>query len=217
MAALSSSTAFSWCSPSTETPLTLRSWSPRLRPPTRSATPPATTSRSTTCTKGRGWWLTWDDAGDVDGRVLLFAPHDVEPEALLGLWQFYNPGVGVAFTGREGRHGGLGGGWSSDFGVAFNVDRFVNMLVDFSNSVEEIGLQDLLQRGQLCRRDLAAVLALLELLEEFAGSFDVCQKMKWQMVFGSNFGKDGFSYLLTTSTSQDRGRARPSSWGWRFD
>lgn len=35
-----SSTAFSWCSPSTETPFTERSWSPRFKPPTLSATPP---------------------------------------------------------------------------------------------------------------------------------------------------------------------------------
>ena len=39
-AAFNSSTAFSWCSPSTETPFTERSWSPRFKPPWRSATPP---------------------------------------------------------------------------------------------------------------------------------------------------------------------------------
>lgn len=50
-----------------------------------------------------------DDAGDVDGRILLLASHHVEAEALLRLGQLHHPWVGVAFAGCKGRNRGLGG------------------------------------------------------------------------------------------------------------
>lgn len=50
-----------------------------------------------------------DDAGDVDGRVLLLAAHHVEAQAFLRLGQLHHPRVGVAFTGCKGCNCGLGG------------------------------------------------------------------------------------------------------------
>ena len=49
-----------------------------------------------------------DDAGDVDGRVLLLAAHDIEAKALLCLGQLHHTGMGVALTGCKGGHCGLG-------------------------------------------------------------------------------------------------------------
>lgn len=49
-----------------------------------------------------------NDPGDVDGRVLLLAPHDVEAQALVCLGQLHYPGMCMALTGREGSHCGLG-------------------------------------------------------------------------------------------------------------
>ena len=46
------------------------------------------TSLETTVTVGN---TTWDDARDVDGRVLLLTPHHIEPETLLGLGQLHHP------------------------------------------------------------------------------------------------------------------------------
>lgn len=56
-----------------------------------------------------------DDAGNVDGRVLLLAAHHVEAQALLRLGQLHHPWVGVAFTGRKGCNCGLGGTAKSFF------------------------------------------------------------------------------------------------------
>lgn len=50
-----------------------------------------------------------DDAGDVDGRVLLLAPHHVESQPLLRLRKLHHPRVGVAFAGCEGGNCGLKG------------------------------------------------------------------------------------------------------------
>lgn len=50
-----------------------------------------------------------DDAGDIDGRVLLFAPHHVESQSLLRLRKLHHPRVGVAFAGCEGGNCGLKG------------------------------------------------------------------------------------------------------------
>ena len=50
-----------------------------------------------------------DDPGDVDGGVLLLAPHDVEAQALLRLGQLHHPRVGVALAGGECRDCGLRG------------------------------------------------------------------------------------------------------------
>lgn len=49
-----------------------------------------------------------NDTGDIDGRVLLLAPHDVEAQALLRLGQLHYPGMCVPLTGGEGSNGGLG-------------------------------------------------------------------------------------------------------------
>ena len=49
-----------------------------------------------------------DDTGDIDGGVLLFAPHDVEAQALICLGQLHYPGMCMALTGCEGSHRGLG-------------------------------------------------------------------------------------------------------------
>lgn len=49
-----------------------------------------------------------NDTGDVDGRVLLLAPHDIKPQALVRLGQLHYPGMCMALTGREGSHCGLG-------------------------------------------------------------------------------------------------------------
>lgn len=48
-----------------------------------------------------------DDAGDVDGRVLLLAAHHVEAQAFLRLRQLHDPRVGVTFAGCEGCDRGL--------------------------------------------------------------------------------------------------------------
>lgn len=45
-----------------------------------------------------------DDAGDVDGGVLLLAAHHVEAQPFLRLGQLHHSRVGVTFAGREGRH-----------------------------------------------------------------------------------------------------------------
>ena len=48
-----------------------------------------------------------DDPADVDGGVLLLAPHHIEPEPLLCLGQLHHPRVGVAFRGCKSCNGGL--------------------------------------------------------------------------------------------------------------
>lgn len=50
---------------------------------------------------------TGDDAGDVDGRVLLLAAHHVESQTLLRLRELHHPRVRVAFAGGEGGDCGL--------------------------------------------------------------------------------------------------------------
>lgn len=50
-----------------------------------------------------------DDAGDVDGRVLLLATHHVESQPLFRLRKLHDPRVGVAFAGCEGGNCGLKG------------------------------------------------------------------------------------------------------------
>lgn len=49
----------------------------------------------------------WDDAGDIDGRVLLLAAHHVEAQPLLRLGQLYHSGVRVTLAGRKGCNCGL--------------------------------------------------------------------------------------------------------------
>lgn len=49
-----------------------------------------------------------DHSGDVDGGVLLLAPHDVEAQALLCLGELHYPRVGMPLAGRERCHCGLG-------------------------------------------------------------------------------------------------------------
>lgn len=49
-----------------------------------------------------------DDTGNVDGGVLLLAPHDVEAQALICFGQLHYPGMCVALAGCEGSHCGLG-------------------------------------------------------------------------------------------------------------
>lgn len=56
-----------------------------------------------------------DDAGDVNGRVLLLAAHHIEAQALLCLGQLHHPWVRVAFAGRKGCNCGLGGTENSLF------------------------------------------------------------------------------------------------------
>lgn len=48
-----------------------------------------------------------DDAGDVNGRVLLLAAHHVEAQPFLRLRELHHPRVGVAFAGCEGCDCGL--------------------------------------------------------------------------------------------------------------
>lgn len=49
-----------------------------------------------------------DDTGNVDGGVLLLAPHDVEAQALICFGQLHYSGMCVALAGCEGSHCGLG-------------------------------------------------------------------------------------------------------------
>lgn len=49
-----------------------------------------------------------DDSRDVDGRVLLLAPHDVEAQAFVCFGQLHAPGMCVALTCCEGCYSGLG-------------------------------------------------------------------------------------------------------------
>lgn len=48
-----------------------------------------------------------DHSGNVDGGVLLFAPHDVETQALFRLWKLHHSWVGVALAGCKSCHRGL--------------------------------------------------------------------------------------------------------------
>lgn len=48
-----------------------------------------------------------DHSGNVDGGVLLFAPHDVEAQALFGLGKLHHSWVGVALAGCKSRDRGL--------------------------------------------------------------------------------------------------------------
>ena len=104
---------------------------------------------------------TWDDAGDVNGRVLLLPSHYVEPQAFLRLWQLHHAGMWVAFTGckscnsslQKGLEGLLGNqsprfcstflivypctylGCSigPDFRTTVDVHRFIHMLIHLQN------------------------------------------------------------------------------------
>ena len=58
--------------------------------------------------------------------------------------------------GRESRDGGLGRGRGAHVRGAGYLDRFVDVLVDLAHGPQKVALQHLLQRGQLCRRYLAA-------------------------------------------------------------
>ncbi|KAJ8007086.1 hypothetical protein DPEC_G00113920 [Dallia pectoralis] len=49
----------------------------------------------------------WDDAGDVDRRVLLLAAHHIETQTLLCFGKLHHPGVRVTFAGRERCNSGL--------------------------------------------------------------------------------------------------------------
>lgn len=64
-----------------------------------------------------------DDAGDVDGRVLLFSSHDVETEAFLGFWQLHHARVGVSFACSKCCHCGLGNMQSAYAKAQLNTSR----------------------------------------------------------------------------------------------
>ena len=99
--------------------------------------------------------LTWNNPGDVDWRVLLLAPHDIEAQTLVRLWQLHDPRMRVALAGCEGGHRRLGGRRRPYLGVALHVDRLVDVLVNLAHGVEELGLKHFLQSRQLRRRNLA--------------------------------------------------------------
>jgi hypothetical protein len=111
-----------------------------------------------------------NNPGDVDRRVLLFAPHHVKSESLFGLGELDDAGVRVSLAGGERRDGCLGGGGGAHVLRALDVDGFVDVLVDLPHRVEEVALEDFLQGGEFRSGDFAA---LLQLLQQFDGAFDV--------------------------------------------